>query len=245
MTDINMNSNENTPHFQEILTRTTQRLRTNTTENVTNISNIVYNANPTNLVSVKAPANPPTRCFDPIELEETGISNDYAVFYVFDETDALRFTSCLDEFALNQYKSDEDLMFFECKQHVSTTALQITKQDVLPRAFRLLNLSMRVYVKERQAQMLQKGKRYALRPVRNLGRIASAHVVRGDSVIGRNHCGPPDGSKLYDIQEMRQNGGGIKSRRVSRRAKFGKHSSRSHPKPSKRKCFTKRNSSAQ
>ena len=174
---------------------------------------MMNNSNGAELVKVALPEGAPTECFDPIMGNATvKISGDMTTFYTMDESNNIVSASCLDEDSLEQYKTSKNFLFFRCKDTVPVSALQITPENVNPGAIRLLNFEIRIYVKNAQAQQLQHGKKYILKPVGELERIVSHDVLTGGTLVGAVHCGPADGSKLYDIQEVIESEGGRRRR---------------------------------
>jgi ankyrin repeat protein len=149
------------------------------------------------------PKNAPSKCFDPIMANNTNITNEMTTFYIIDQEGRIA-TSCLDTDSLETYKINKDYLFYRCKDTVPISALFIQYKNVLPAPIRLLNFQMRIYVKDSQAQSLQPGKKYVLRPIEDLGRIVSYDVLTGGTAVSSVHCGPSDGSKLYDIKEINE-----------------------------------------
>ena len=76
---------------------------------------------------------------------------------------------------------------------------------------------MRIYVKDSEAQQLEIGQGYVLKPVEPIGRIASKSVVDGGSVVSATHCGPADGSLLYSIHKIGAVGGRRKRKSMRRK----------------------------
>lgn len=149
------------------------------------------------------PMGSPKTCFDPIMYNDVDIANEYAAFYIMNESNELLHIGCLDEEALKQYMKNDSL-FFACKDHVQTGTLYVGSTDVEPERIRRFAFSFHVYVLDAQARQLRVGNKYILVPSkRELGRIASKEVVdRGVVHIGDVHCGPPYKDKLYTIRRI-------------------------------------------
>lgn len=196
----------------------------NNTYRETNMESIMSNGTTGQIGTGTLPANAPLQCFDPIMLNEINITNELTTIYIMDENGGIQSVGCIDEDALQQYKSQTNYVFFRCKDAVRDSAFFISPDDVHAGAIRLLNLQMRIYVKDSQAQLMQPGKKYIVRPIEALGRIVEYEVVsKGEhaNLVSATHCGPTDGSKLYEIQEV-QSGGRRRRhtyRRMSRRSK--------------------------
>ncbi len=172
------------------------------------------------LTTNELPSNVPTKCFDPISANyNVNVTSDMTTFYIMDSTNKVKSVACIDAESLNQYKTLNDYVFFRCNTSVPESALLIQPTNVQRGALRLLNLDIRAYVKDSQAQRMQHGKKYILKPVELVGRIASYSVVSGGSVVSAVHCGPADGSKLYDIIEVTEPVSGGRRRKLTRRKK--------------------------
>jgi hypothetical protein len=179
--------------------------------------------NPESLNKIKYPknANVPIKCFDPIMFENVNITKDTTTFYITNEDGKVISASCLDSESLDVYKKSRDYVFYRCKDSVPISALHIKRSNTLPGQFRLFNFQFKVYVKDSQSQSLQSGKKYILSPVEDLGRIVSLDVIEGGSLVSSVHCGPSDGSKLYNIKEIDESiNGGRKLKKRTRKIKL-------------------------
>ena len=174
------------------------------------------------LNSNSKPLNAPSKCFDPIAYNNNVAINEnttkeMAIVYIQDTNNATLTTGCLDEASLEAYKTLDEYVFYRCKDSVPMSSLSITKNSVEPTKYRLLNFDRRIYVKDSEAQKLEVGKQYILRPTNEpLGRIASHDIIFGSRIaVSAVHCGPADGSMIYKIYEVDGNttGGRRKTRR--------------------------------
>jgi hypothetical protein len=224
-----INSNENTPAQSATIRRMEQIFQhqyDSTVGNTGNIGNtdsnrisnadlnrLMINSNSSNLSEVSAPLTAPTRCYDPILATEMNINNQNTIFYIANQNGIIQTASCLDEESLNEYKSRDEYIFFRCRDGLPRYAVGLRANDIKPGSLRLLNFSMRIYVKDSQAQQLQPGKRYLLTPIGDVGRIVSFTYLRAVRAISSSHCSPSDGSQLYKIEEIRLTTGGHKRRR--------------------------------
>ncbi len=182
-----------------------------------NVTSILSNGSPASRLGTQAvnSASAPTTCYDPMmAMNGEPITPEATTIYIMDEAGAIKSATCLDEGTLQQYKTMNEYMFFRCKDSVPPTALHISRSHVHPGAIRLLNLNMRVYVKDSQAQQLEVGKKYVVKPGAALGRIASHSVITTGHVVSGVHCGPADGSKLYELLEVVAATGGGRLRRL-------------------------------
>jgi hypothetical protein len=221
-----LNSNENTPvqraqieRLRQILRRRSGLTENNSTTTNNRISNenmnvIMTNTNSFDLNIISVPQTAPTRCYDPILAAETNIDNQNAIFYIANQNGIIEMAGCLDDESLNEYKSRDEFIFFRCRDTLPISTLHVSANDIIPGPLRLLNFSMRIYVKDRQAQQLQPGKRYILTPIGDVGRIVSLTFLRTRDGESASHCGTADGSQLYKIEEIRQTTGGSKKRRL-------------------------------
>lgn len=211
------NSNTNNSNTNNSNTNNSNTNNSITNDNSNNNYNYIsLNESDTSLhPSINLPPNSPRRCFDPIMAEDADITNDMTIIYIMNDSGIIQSVGCIDDETLDYYKSATSYLFFRCKDTVRMYESKIKQEDVQPGAIRLLNFAMRIYVKDAQAQKLQYGKKYIVRPIGNLGRIVSYDVLMGGELESSNHCGPADGSKLYEIKEITQTTGG--KRRFTKR----------------------------
>jgi ankyrin repeat protein len=168
------------------------------------------------LSSNTIPANAPLKCFDPLMASNTIIEEGSAVFYIQNDQGKTIAAGCLDEDTLDNYKSNNDWLFYRCKETTPVSALYIVRgEHAYSTKYRLLNFAMRIYVKDSEAQSLVAGKKYVLKPIEPLGRIVSENFFESGNAVSAVHCGPADGSMLYKIYEVRSEGGRRRTRKRS------------------------------
>lgn len=142
------------------------------------------------------------KCFDPIMYNNIDISSDVAVFYIMGEKDKITHIGCYDEDTLENYKNNNDVLYYKCKPTIPITATMIIKNSVEPVGYRKLNFAFDIYVNSKQLQNVTIGKTYILRKTNIvLGQIASYHVIMGGTAVSAEHCGTNYKDKVYDIRE--------------------------------------------
>lgn len=130
----------------------------------------------------------PDKCIDAIMFDET-TKQDKATVHILNLKNEIIRSFCFDSDALQGYFRGNDNIFYQCKQHVPISALQIHTNDVYPTKFRRIAFDIILYMYENQAKHIQLGKEYFLKPTnRTVGRIASYGVVQGKSVVSADHC---------------------------------------------------------
>lgn len=175
------------------------------------------------LATTAKPVNAPIQCFNPIEGTNGQIDPAGATFFVLNQDGSTAFAACLDAGSLTKYQTRKEYLFYRCKDTVPLSALFIRRhEDIHPTPIRLLNFQQRIYVLDSEAKALKPGKSYVCVPKENLGRIVSDEFLTTGQAVGAVHCGPADGSMLYELKEVSMAGGTRRRyRRATRRSRRG------------------------
>ena len=190
-----------------------------------NNANANANANIERNTTIYKKSNIPSKCFDPIMVEELNInsSSDMTYFYIATKSGEIKSAKCMDTDSLRHYKSDSSNIFYKCKSSVPTSALFINRDSVEPTAYTLFNFDIRIFLLKTDANRIKVGKKYVLTPAEPIGRIASKSVVDGGSVVGALHCGPEQsGDIVYSIKELVVSSEGGKKGKTVKMGKMGK-----------------------
>jgi len=221
----NCSSNNNASNNNSSNNNSSNNMTTNNNNNYNNLNNITgpiieLQVNPVPLETMPQPPNLPTKCFDPSMYNESAnVTDAGATFYTFNIDGSVAHVACLDDSALEFYKSDKNTISLQCKSHMDLGSLHVGPNDVkLDNPLRRLPFKANVYVRNNQFASVQSGKKYALIPTNEeVGQIAGFMFVSLEdrSAVSADHCQDHYKSLVHTIKEIVTTGG--RKKRTTRR----------------------------
>jgi ankyrin repeat protein len=198
--------------------------------NVSNNNVVLPIITPAQLEKMPAPADLPTKCFDPTMFnEDTNITDASTTFYTFDTNNQVLHVACLDDQGMEFYKNDRDYLYLKCKPHVPLTWLHVGIENTdATNPIRRLPFKANVYVKNNEFYSVNPGKKYALIPTnQTLGQIISFKLSSGEnnSAVSSDHCQFNYPDRIHQIKEIVPVTGGKRKtyrRKLKRRKTYRK-----------------------
>jgi ankyrin repeat protein len=174
-----------------------------------------------------------SKCFEPIvEGTNVDISSENVTFYIANAKGKISSITCLDDESLQMYKTSREYKSHQCtldtnpKTGLPMTSLSVSRNHVIGKPLRRLELGQKVYVLDSEFKNVEVGKAYLLEPTqKTIGRIVSDDMLRTGHAVSADHCQTVFKDLIYSIRETSMHKGGKHKRRATR--KSGHHTKRS------------------